>query len=290
VFGDILRDRIPDEDQRQLLMLTNPTMHRPTPTVFSVHCAMLIVVLSSLAPTVLAQDSPGMVDTLRIVILGSSTATGMGASTPDSSWVQHYRHWLADSDTTVRVVNLSVPGYTTYHFLPVLDSTLRKRPLPDTSVDMRHALAMRPSAILVNLPSNDAAWGFDTTEQRANYRRLSAMAQSDSVPLWVCTPQPRNLKADKRRLITQMRAWITETFGERCIDFWTGLGNADGTLRREFDSGDGTHLNDKGHRLLFDRVVAANLPGSLRAQHEARAVRTASPSENGSHLPENDPR
>jgi lysophospholipase L1-like esterase len=269
-------------------------MHRPTPFLLFAWRLLLAIALCPAAQHAVAQDAPAAApvatDTLRIVILGSSTASGQGASRPDSCWVQRYRHWLSQTDSSALLVNLSVPGYTTYHFLPVADSSLRKRPRPDTAVDIRHALALRPSAILVNLPSNDAAWGFDTTEQRVNYRRLAAMAQRDSVCFWVCTPQPRNLKADKRRLIVEMRAWILETFGARCIDFWTGLANADGTLRREFDSGDGTHLNDRGHRLLFERVAAANLPVVLHALRGEHAARDASPAGNGELLHGNGPR
>ncbi len=34
--------------------------------------------------------------TCAIVLLGSSTATGTGASTPDSAWVNRYRQSLSD--------------------------------------------------------------------------------------------------------------------------------------------------------------------------------------------------
>jgi lysophospholipase L1-like esterase len=228
-------------------------------------------------PVTQSRDADLTDDTLAIVVLGSSTAKGQGASTPDSSWVLRYRRAIADSTGRVQLTNLSVGGYTTYHFLPSGTPAPRARPASDTSVNISRALALRPSAIIVNLPSNDAAYGFDTTEQIANYQRLAAEARRDSVPLWVCTPQPRNLSALRRRTLAAMREWTSRAFGPRVIDFWSGLAREDGTLRKEFDSGDGTHLNNAGHRLLFERVSAAGIPGALLAARAARSRAGAMP-------------
>ena len=41
------------------------------------------------------------------------------------------------------------------------------------------------------------------------------------------------------------------------MDFWNGLADMEGRLFSGYDAGDGVHLNDAGHRLLFERVVAS---------------------------------
>ena len=236
--------------------------------------ALLLLALPIAQPNIVRAESGHSFrtdDTVRIVILGSSTAKGQGASRPDSCWVRRYRRVLGEASPATQLVNLSVPGYTTYHFLPLRAQAILSRPLPDSAVNITHALSLHPSALVINLPTNDAAYGFDTTEQIANYRHLVTLARGDSIPVWVCTPQPRNLKPEKRRICQQMREWIIRTYGLHAIDFWSGLAAADGTLKREYDSGDGTHLNDAGHRLLFERIVAADIPAVVRAVRAARS-------------------
>jgi hypothetical protein len=47
--------------------------------------------------------------------------------------------------------------------------------------------------------------------------------------------------------------------GNYAIDFWTELANEDGTINSIYNSGDGIHLNEAGHRILFERVVEAKI-------------------------------
>ena len=257
-------------------------MYLPAFTRTRLVAAVILLVLAGTAfppraaadPVLQSRDTTRADDTLVVVVLGSSTAKGQGASVLDSSWVQRYRHALADSTGRVRLKNLSMGGYTTYHVLPSGTAVPRARPAPDSSVNISCALALRPSAIIVNLPSNDAAYGFDTTEQIANYTRLADAARRDSVPLWVCTPQPRNLPAAKRRSLPAMRQFVLRVFGPRAVDFWSDLAREDGTLRKEFDAGDGTHLNNAGHRLLFERIRGAGIPGAILAARDRAGTMT----------------
>ena len=54
----------------------------------------------------------------KLVVLGSSTAAGVGASSVDSGWVKRYRNYLFEKNTTINVINLAVGGYTTYDIMP----------------------------------------------------------------------------------------------------------------------------------------------------------------------------
>ena len=54
---------------------------------------------------------------------------------------------------------------------------------------------------------------------------------------------------------------VEKKFGKkRTIDFWTGLGKNDNNgILPAYDSGDGTHMNAAGHRILFNRVIDAEV-------------------------------
>ena len=100
----------------------------------------------------------------------------------------------------------------------------------------------------------------------ANFEAMRASAAAAGVPVWVTTAQPRNLpddetRRDQRLLGDSLRA----AFGVgRVIETYDGFEMSGDSLRRDLDSGDGTHLNATGHRLLADRVIAADLPAALR--------------------------
>ena len=47
--------------------------------------------------------------------------------------------------------------------------------------------------------------------------------------------------------------------GESAVDFWTELALPGATIDPRYDSGDGIHLNDAGHRILFERMAAKGI-------------------------------
>jgi len=204
-------------------------------------------------------------DSLRIVVLGSSTASATGASVPDSGWVWRYTAYLATEYPGSEVINLAVGGYTTYHIQSRHFRAPEKRPEPDTIRNISTAITLRPSAIIINLPSNDAARNIPLSERIANLVRVANHAARFGIPLWICTSQPRNMSDTRRRDLLAMRDFTLETFEKNALDFWSPLATRAGRIRRKFDSGDGVHLNDAGHRVLFGVVRKARIPEQLRA-------------------------
>ena len=61
-------------------------------------------------------------DSLRIVVLGSSTAAGAGASTRDSAWVWRYRAFLTQLNPVYEVINLVITSYS-IHYTKLYDWT-----------------------------------------------------------------------------------------------------------------------------------------------------------------------
>jgi len=223
---------------------------------------LLLVVVLSFTGT--AQPFAADQDTLTILVLGSSTAAGAGPSHRDSAWVPRYVEYLETSQENVRLINLALGGYTTYHCQEDGYIPPPGRYNPDTLRNISRALILGASAVIINLPSNDAALGFSIEEQIANFERIVSAAESRGVPLWVCTTQPRNLNETGRQNLITMRDWIRTRFTVKSIDFWTDLAESDGRIIAGYDAGDGVHLNDPAHALLFERVRNSGIPESIR--------------------------
>ena len=200
---------------------------------------------------------------LRIVVIGSSTAAGTGANPPDSAWVNRYRAFLKNINPANEVINLAKGGYQTYHLMPSRYRPPADRPRPDTLRNITKALSLHPDAVIVNLPSNDAAAGYQAAEQLANFDTIAQFAAKSGVPLWVCTPQPRNFSANK--ILTQLivRNAILTRYGNWSIDFWGDMAAPNGLIDMSYNSGDGIHVNNAGHRKLFEQVRKKNIPGEL---------------------------
>ena len=199
-----------------------------------------------------------------IVVLGSSTAYGLGAVPIDSSWVNKYTAYAKEKDSNNTVIDLGVPGYTTYqvlcpdNFVPPV-----KRPAPDTAHNITAALNLHPDAIIINLPTNDVANNYTLAEQQANYARAIALIDSANIPVWVTTTQPRDsLPASYYDSLEMMRDWTYNTFGNKALDFWTTVADTNGMIVNVYDF-DGTHVNNYGHYIFFTRVVGAKILDSM---------------------------
>src|SRR3982751_4521754 len=94
----------------------------------------------------------------KVVVVGSSTSYGTGASTYDSAWVGklqlYFRQNSNDGLDTV-VTNLALGGFTTYQVMPTGFTPPAGKPAPDPARNVTMALSLSPDIIIFNLPSND---------------------------------------------------------------------------------------------------------------------------------------
>jgi lysophospholipase L1-like esterase len=164
------------------------------------------------------------------------------------------------------VTNLARGGYTTYHIMPNGYVPPAGRAAPDLERNITKALSLKPNAIVINLPSNDATNNYTVAEQLANYEAVLAQAKAATVPVWIATTQPRNLSDAQRQNLMAVRDSTFARYGDKAIDFWTEIAEASGRIKPIYDSGDGIHLNDAAHAILFQRVVEAEV-------HQVAAVR-----------------
>ena len=201
----------------------------------------------------------------HIVVLGSSTAAGAGPSTRDSAWVWRYQDFIFQNDTRMRATNLAQGGFTTYNILPSgteIPEGINQSINEQRNVTM--ARSLNPNAVIINLPSNDAANNYSVDDQLRNYSLITDSLDLDSVVYWIATPQPRN-NFDSTRIQIQLdlRDSTFAIFQDRAINFWDGFQTAANGLDASFDSGDGVHMNNAGHRVLFNRVLASEIPAFL---------------------------
>jgi hypothetical protein len=113
------------------------------------------------------------------------------------------------------------------------------------------ALSLNPAAVIVNLPSNDAAKLFSLDQTMDNFEAIVAAAEEVGVPVWVATTQPRNgFTSAQIDLQLTSRQAIEDAFLDRAIDFWTGFSNAEHGVLPGITRG-----------LLFDFFAA--MPGIL---------------------------
>ncbi|MDZ7288551.1 MAG: beta-glucosidase BglX [candidate division KSB1 bacterium] len=207
-----------------------------------------------------------------IVVLGSSTAEGTGPVDKNNAWVNRYRAYLQHLDSNYRVINLAKGGYTTYQIMPSGFIPPAGRPQPDVERNVTKALALQPAAVIINLPSNDVTAGYTLKEQLANYDAVLAQLRAQNIPFWITTTQPRNLPDVQRKNLMAMRDSTLARFGSRAIDFWSGIADSLGRIKPIYDCGDGIHLNDHGHQILFERVVAASVHATLPKRLTISAV------------------
>ena len=215
---------------------------------------LLVVACTQAEPTVPREGR-------LLVVLGSSTAAGMGASSPSASCIGLVTRHARAMNATDGVWNLARPGFTTWSILPApVRGEQRRRP-PNLGRNVTRALSAHPYAILLSLPTNDTLAGVPVPEQRANFERIAQVISDAGVRLFVMSSQPRNFPGPLRAELFDFRGWLQQRFAPTFIDAWSDLVGPEHRLRADLDSGDGTHVNDAGHLILATRIVRANVFG-----------------------------
>jgi acyl-CoA thioesterase-1 len=196
----------------------------------------------------------------RWVVLGSSTAAGVGAA-PGQGWAALLgAHWAAEG---VAIDNASRAGAVTFQALPVATPRPDGRPPTVPAMDVDTLLAAAPRVVILAFPSNDAMAGYGADETVANLLLLRSRAQARGAAVLVLSSQPRNDAGPAQR--ETQRATdeaLAAGVGPCFVDVRSGLADADGRIAAAYSAGDGVHLNDAGHRWMFERVSAVLAAGA----------------------------
>jgi lysophospholipase L1-like esterase len=196
-----------------------------------------------------------------MAIVGSSTSACTGPSSTATCYVGRLRTFYNQqppSDTTIDN-GFAVGGYNCYRgmpssYIPPYSEPSRQ---PDPAHNITAALAINPDVVLVNYPTND----YDVLRiDSIMYclRTIRDSANKKGVPCFVTSTQPRTaFNAAGRAKLKELHDSIMQEMGFFAVDFWTGIADpADYSILPAYSQGDGIHLNDAGHDILFQRVLA----------------------------------
>jgi acyl-CoA thioesterase-1 len=181
------------------------------------------------------------------VVMGSSTAAGNGAP-PDKGWVAVLGQTL--SDRGIQVVNIARAGTVTYNGLSSSTAPTPNRPAPDAALNIDQALSRKPVALMLAYPTNDTGLGYSLDETVNNLMAIRATALASSVPVMVLSTQPRNLPDAQRATLKDINVRLASEVGPCFVNVYDSLAGPDGRLLPSYDSGDGTHPNEAGHRVI----------------------------------------
>jgi len=180
----------------------------------------------------------------KLVVIGSSTAAGIGASSLETSWVGLFKKW-AKENRDWNVENLAAPGALTQEATCTTPHSVTQK-----------AFELGAKYIILSYPSNDAVAGVTPEQSIEHIRSVIQCAAAKGVKIILLSTLPRSgLTPQQRKMITQVDDAIKAEAGGCFIDVKNQLSDASGlNPRLSFSAGDGIHFNDSGHAALFRLV------------------------------------
>ena len=186
------------------------------------------------------------ISNIKVVVMGSSTALGTGASIPGNSWAGLLDTHITTSFPNSSLVNIAKDGISSFSLLSTGD--------PDANIDK--ALAENPTIIIVNMPSNDVNNNIPEATTIANYTTIRDLAAAQGVDMFFTTTQPRNFSDFSKRQLLQIQAQtIRDTFSPFVIDIYDELADSDLRLKPVYAADANSHLNDLGHLYLYETAL-----------------------------------
>ncbi|MBK8233939.1 MAG: SGNH/GDSL hydrolase family protein [Deltaproteobacteria bacterium] len=218
-----------------------------------------------------ASSSGGVIDDapLELVVIGASTAAGKNLDQPqyggapgNKPFATLYAEQLAIDRPGSTVVNLAVPGTTSFDGMPTGSQNPPGYAAPDPMHNITAALAESPDMVLV---AYHLGAGASTEQVIANLTAIQDAADAAGVPVWFSTPLPRFATADPAQLaqIPEMRDAVLTTFGDHALDFFAALVGDDGYADATLFLTDENHPNQAGHQALYQVLLDADLPAAL---------------------------
>jgi acyl-CoA thioesterase I len=157
-----------------------------------------------------------------------------------------------------RVDNRARSGATTYAALPAAQDRPAGRPATQPTQDVALALETNPRVLVLAFPSNDALLGFTPAETVANLLVMRDAGRSRGVAVVMLSSQPRDdASASANSAMQASDTALVAEFGACFVTVRDVLADPPGRIAPRYAFGDGVHLNDAGHRLVFERVWAA---------------------------------
>lgn len=190
----------------------------------------------------------------RWVVLGSSTAAGVGAS-PGQAWAARLDEALRSRGA--QVDNRARAGASSYRALPAGAPRAAGRPATDPAQDVATIVDGHPRIVILSFPSNDAMLGYTAAETTANLLLMRDQARRAGVGVIVLSSQPRDgADALARATMQAIDTALAAELGACFVATHAPLADAQDRIAAAYAVGDGLHLNDAGHGVVFDRLWA----------------------------------
>ncbi|MFY7840658.1 MAG: PKD domain-containing protein, partial [Lacibacter sp.] len=202
---------------------------------------------------------PGQVSK-KVVWIGSSTLAGAGASTEDSALVWRVGNYYTSMGVMSSWLNLGVSGANVFQGMPNGYVPTGSQSAPDVTHNVTYALNQGADIVIVGYPSNAYDGNSITiTEIMFAYRTIFNTVVNAGKKCYIMTAQPRPaFGTTGRNLLKQVADSIMVQFPNNYIQAYYNIVQT-GTHNLLYNSGDDIHLNNTGHRVLFNSVVARNV-------------------------------
>ncbi len=194
----------------------------------------------------------------RIVVIGSATAEGVGASQKSLSWVELMKSKLKKDKKDVSVINLAQKKFTTYHIMPSKNK-VTDRPLSRLGHNITAALEKKPFLVIVHLTTTDVHNGYTDEEILNNYDVIYQKLIAENVNFLFTGTQPRNFSKANRDRLAKLNDKLKAKYPNNFVDVLKKLSLQDYKIKTPYAFTDGRNLTDAGHAVVNGYVFNAPL-------------------------------
>lgn len=190
------------------------------------------------------------------VIIGSSVAAGIGAAQGEG-----WANLLQKEFVKDKITNLSVPGVTTYYYLPTSFYSYCKAnnfPLPDTLKNVDAIVKINPEVVIISITTNDIALGYPTENYMRNMMYITKALEKNEIKFIVTSTLLRDdLTLEKKRKLLELFKQLREVYSEKFVDIFTPNGDTS-TLQINplYFHTDRIHPNNTGHYNIYRKVTS----------------------------------
>lgn len=200
---------------------------------------------------------------LKIVVIGSSSAKGEGASDLAHSWVKLVEAALPAYSGNFTVINIAQGGYGSYHFRETGFVPPEGYPAPDPDHNVTKAMTYDPDIVIFANAGNDiVTGGYDiNTEIIPNYIAIRDIVEAGGAIFIPTTTQPRTgTNIVRRTNLETLGNWVKANFPVYINFFdnlvWRTPENISTHLTALEDYRfDTTHFNNAGHNVMFEQAM-----------------------------------
>lgn len=193
----------------------------------------------------------------KTIIIGSSISSGTGASSYALSWAG----LLKEGNSEDTFINLSKPGYATFHFLPT--GTQNVPILPDTTVNISKVIQLRPDVVIISLTTNDIAYRYTPTTYITNLKVITDFLDFNSIRYLITSTTLRNdftrAQSDSAFSICKLLRQHYNPKNQYVEIMSTIADTIQLKIALKYYSNDLIHPNNIGHNQIFKKIQSGYL-------------------------------